>query len=297
MSRISTILNSVRNLAIRYYKETGKPLGVTGEMAEFEAATILGLQLCSARQEGYDALRTVGTPRRIQIKGRRLLESSKPGHTLGKIRIEKDWDSVMLVLLDESYRAIEIHEALKPAIIAALQKPGSRARNERGALAVSKFKSIGTCIWRRENKRARRNASHAGTGIRRLGLDFLRDQLATHGSLRSQLGLMPEQVFSQPFNTRILVSKFHSQQGCWWHDISASKMATSNWNRFVFLCKKQSGEGFWILGVPQKWLRINKGKISYSNRIYRLHFSMSHGVFVDKRGKSKLDFSRWLRNA
>ncbi|OGS33029.1 MAG: hypothetical protein A2218_07810 [Elusimicrobia bacterium RIFOXYA2_FULL_53_38] len=297
MSRISTILNSVRNLAIQYYKETGKPLGVTGEMAEFEASTILGLQLCSARQEGYDALRQVGTPRRIQIKGRRLLESSKPGQRLGRIRIEKDWDSVMLVLLDESYRAVEIHEALKPAIIAALTKPGSRARNERGALAVSKFKSIGTCIWPREKKLAHRDAAHAGTGIRRLGLNFLRDQLAAHGSLRSQLGLMPEQVFSQPFNGRILVSKFHSPQGCWWHDISASKMATSNWDRFIFLCKKQSGEGFWILSVPQKWLRKNKSKTSYSNRIYRLHLSMSHGAFVDKRGESKLNFTRWVRNA
>ena len=147
--RIEDILNQVRVLAIQYYTETGKPLGVTGEIAEFEAAKILNLDLCDARQEGYDAIRPQAEPRRIQIKGRRLLETSKPGQRVGKIRIEKEWDSVMLVLLNESYHVVEIHEAKRAAIIEALDKPGSKARNERRALGVSKFKKIGSLIWPR----------------------------------------------------------------------------------------------------------------------------------------------------
>jgi hypothetical protein len=53
------------------------------------------------------------------------------------------------VLLDENFDAFEIHEADRAAVIAALSAPGSKARNERGALAVSKFKSIGQEVWRR----------------------------------------------------------------------------------------------------------------------------------------------------
>jgi hypothetical protein len=63
----------------------------------------------------------------------------------------KGWDSVILVLLDENFDATEIHEAERDVVIAALAAPGSKARNERGALAVSKFISIGRLRWRRQD--------------------------------------------------------------------------------------------------------------------------------------------------
>lgn len=56
---------------------------------------------------------------------------------------------MLLVLLDENFDATAIYEAERPAVVAELTKPGSRARNERGALGVSKFKSIGVLRWRR----------------------------------------------------------------------------------------------------------------------------------------------------
>ncbi|MBI3553008.1 MAG: hypothetical protein HY077_10880 [Elusimicrobia bacterium] len=141
-------MENVRSLAIDYYQETGKPLGITGEMAEFEAARIMKLELCDARQAGYDARRAgkLG-PQRIQIKGRRIMDDSKPGQRLGRIRLDHEWDSVMLVLLDERYHAMEIFEAERHEVKQALEKPGSRSRNERGALGVGKFKSIGRRVW------------------------------------------------------------------------------------------------------------------------------------------------------
>ena len=48
-----------------------------------------------------------------------------------------------IVFLHEYFDALEIYEADRQESIAPLSTPGSRARNERGALAVSKFKSIG----------------------------------------------------------------------------------------------------------------------------------------------------------
>ena len=44
------ILSDAKALARRYYHLTGKPLGVTGEVAEYEAARILNLELELARE-------------------------------------------------------------------------------------------------------------------------------------------------------------------------------------------------------------------------------------------------------
>ena len=52
---IEKILTEAKRLSRRYKEITGKPLGITGEVAEFEAARHLGLQLAEARSPGYDA--------------------------------------------------------------------------------------------------------------------------------------------------------------------------------------------------------------------------------------------------
>ena len=144
------LLREAKKLAQEYRQLTGKPLGITGEAAEYEAARILGIQLTPARQAGYDAVEDRdGEPYLLQIKGRCLLPNSKPGQRLGGINTEKEWDAVLMVLLDQNFDALEIHEAQRADIIAALVVPGSKARNERGALAISKFKSIGKLRWAR----------------------------------------------------------------------------------------------------------------------------------------------------
>ena len=149
--RVLEILRDAKALAREYYQLTGKPLGVTGEVAEYEAARLLGVELGPARQAGYDAVeQRNGATRHLQIKGRCLLPNCKPGQRLGSIDITKDWDAVLMVLLDERFDATAIYEAERDAVIAALSKPGSKARNERGALSVSKFKSIGIIRWRVE---------------------------------------------------------------------------------------------------------------------------------------------------
>ena len=67
---ILEILKEAKVLARRFYRLTGKPLGVTGEIAEYEASTRLGLLLHPARQAGYDATETLEDGvARIQIKG------------------------------------------------------------------------------------------------------------------------------------------------------------------------------------------------------------------------------------
>ena len=149
MNELAEILRDAKSLAREYRKLTGKPLGITGEVAEFSAAQILGLELSEARQSGYDAVRLEnGKEIKIQIKGRCIPDNAKLSQRLGSINLEKEWDIVLLVLMDENFEVLSIYEAERPDIEKALLTPGSKARNERGALAVSKFKSIGHEIWK-----------------------------------------------------------------------------------------------------------------------------------------------------
>lgn len=160
------LLGEAKKLADEYRQLTGKPLGITGEVAEYEAARILGIKLTPARQAGYDAVEEKnGATRRLQIKGRCLLDGCKPGQRLGSIRIEKEWDAVVMVLLDQNLNAVEIYEADRRAIEDVLIAPGSIARNERGAMAVSKFKAIGRLRWRRPIARQKHPAAGVRAGI------------------------------------------------------------------------------------------------------------------------------------
>lgn len=142
---IEEIISSCKELAARYKKLTGKPLGITGEVAEVSAAKLLGLHLAPARKAGYDAVKEDG--QKVQIKGRCLPEKPNAGQRLGSIRLDHDWDSVLLVLMDGTYEVKEMWEAYRSEVEAAILAPGSKARNVRGALSVSKFKQISKQVW------------------------------------------------------------------------------------------------------------------------------------------------------
>lgn len=143
-TRVQEILAAVKPLAAEYYRLTGKPLGVTGEVAEYVAAETLGLKLAPARTAGYDALR--GTER-IQIKGRAYGEDAKPGQRMSRIKTGAPCDTVLLVLLDNSTLDLrEMWEAPYSAVVSCLGRPGSKAR-ARGALGVREFKRVARQVW------------------------------------------------------------------------------------------------------------------------------------------------------
>ncbi|WP_246883706.1 hypothetical protein [Pseudomonas koreensis] len=147
-AEILDVLHEAKILARRFYRLTGKPLGITGEVAEYEAATKLGLNLHCARQAGYDAttLRN-GHEVHIQIKGRCVTDPAKLNGRLGSIDLDKPFDAVLLVLLDSEFNAFAMYEASRAAVAAALERPGSKARNERGSLAIRQFIAISTLRW------------------------------------------------------------------------------------------------------------------------------------------------------
>jgi len=146
-ARIAPIVAAAKELAVEYRRVTGRPLGITGEVAEFEAVRLLGLQIADVRQSGYDAIGDDGT--RYQIKARCLTANAKRNQQVGGIKLDREWDAALLVILDEEFEADSIFRAERQAIETALMAPGSRARNLRGALSVRKFKSIGSLVWSR----------------------------------------------------------------------------------------------------------------------------------------------------
>jgi hypothetical protein len=146
--RVREIIETLKPLAIEYYQLTGKPLGVTGEIAEVAAADALGLELVVARTRGFDAIRkTVAGEEHVQIKGRACTSKPNMSQRLGKIKRDSACDVVLLVLLDVATLApIGMWEAPFSAVQRRLDVPGSEAR-ARGALRLNEFMALATKVW------------------------------------------------------------------------------------------------------------------------------------------------------
>ena len=147
-SSIRVLLRQAKQIGAEYYRLTGKPLGVTGEIAEYEASEKLALTLAMARTPAFDAFSdTAGSRIRFQIKGRAVSITDRYRGRVPKI-VDGDFEYVLLVLLDKAtLNAIEIWRADRDSVMKRLDAPGGRARNERRALAISQFKSIARKVW------------------------------------------------------------------------------------------------------------------------------------------------------
>jgi hypothetical protein len=151
--KLKELLIRAKSLACDYYELTHKPLGVTGEVAELEAAGKLGLELAVARTPFHDACRQAGPEiKYFQIKGRAVARSD-PYRGRVPSKCNGKFDAVLLVLLDKAtFEAIEIWEAPREKIALRLEAPGSRARNKRGSMGIAQFKSIAEKVWPVSNR-------------------------------------------------------------------------------------------------------------------------------------------------
>lgn len=114
-----------------------------------EAAEKLGLELVVARTPLYDAVLQHGSQiKHFQIKGRAVARSDPYRGRVPSIKHEGSYDAVLLVLLDRAtFETLEIWEAPREKVAVRLQAPGSKARNKRGSMAISQFKSIAVKVW------------------------------------------------------------------------------------------------------------------------------------------------------
>ena len=150
---VDALITQARKLAADYRRATGKPLpGVSAEIAENDAARLLDLELVSDETLGYDALgRGSRQGKRIQIKSRTIFDDAKSGHRIGQLKTGQDWDSVLLVLMDDNYEPFEIYEADREDLMQAIADAEASKRAKRGLLSVAKFKAISQLVWTRED--------------------------------------------------------------------------------------------------------------------------------------------------
>ncbi|NOX76295.1 MAG: hypothetical protein GXP17_06725 [Gammaproteobacteria bacterium] len=155
---VNKLMAEARKLAADFRRATGKPLGISNEIAVHDVIRLMKLVPAEPGAGGYDAIGTGECEgRRIQIKGRTVFTEpsrekkggKKTGQRIGQIKMDQEWDSVMLILMDDNYDACEIYEAAREAIVEASAE-GSAKRAKRGAMSVARFKAIGALVWSRE---------------------------------------------------------------------------------------------------------------------------------------------------
>jgi len=145
---VDKLIEQARQLAADFKQMTGKPLpGVSNEIAEHDAVKLLDLELCDDRSQGFDARRALTSvgPKRVQIKARAIFNDNYRGQRLGQLKLDKEWDSVVLVLMNDRYQAFEILEARREDIVDNINDNSSRMK--RGAMSVAKFRNIATLVW------------------------------------------------------------------------------------------------------------------------------------------------------
>ncbi len=147
---VDKLMADARKLAASYRRATGKALGISTEIAVHDVIRLMKLIPAEPGAGGYDALGT-GTREglRIQIKGRTIFNDAKSGQRIGQIKVEQDWDSVMLIIMNEDYEAQQIFEALREAIVEVTAETSAN-RAKRGAMSVARFRSIGKLVWSQE---------------------------------------------------------------------------------------------------------------------------------------------------
>jgi len=151
---VDKLISEARRIAADYRRATGKSLGgVSGEIAENDAARLLDLELTNDPSLGYDAIgKGSREGKKIQIKGRAIFDESKSGQRIGQLKVAQEWDSVALVIMNEDFEPVEIYEATREELSESIEdKPN---KNKRGAMTLARFKHLAKLAWSAEEAEA-----------------------------------------------------------------------------------------------------------------------------------------------
>ena len=145
---IEKLIEQTRKLCVQWYAQ-GKTTGMTGEIAAFDAARFLDLELCEDKTVGYTAVgKGSRQDKKILIKGRAIFKDQKSRQRLGQLNMDVDWDLLVLVILDEQFEAQEIYEITRQKVEKALDEQKNLSR--KGSMTVAKFKVLSELVWNRD---------------------------------------------------------------------------------------------------------------------------------------------------
>ena len=145
---VDKLISEARRIAAEYRRTTGKPLGISAEIARHDACTYLELEP-HEDAIGYDAMGLKGEREggRFQIKGRAIFDEKKGGQRLGQIKVDQNWDKILLVLMNEEFETTEIYQASREDMLDDIDETGVSNRKKRGAMSVARFKRLAQLVW------------------------------------------------------------------------------------------------------------------------------------------------------
>lgn len=140
---IEELLKEIRKLSLEYYNATGRRLGTTGEVCEYEAASKLSYTLQTHGHAGYDALDSAG--KKIQIKGWWNLRG-RPPSKVNYVDPASDFDYFVYVLLGKSMTAEGIWMISKQDLI-ALYPNKNPNRTMKKRVTLKRFQNAAEKVW------------------------------------------------------------------------------------------------------------------------------------------------------
>ena len=146
---LDKLIEETRRLAAEFRRTTGTMLPVSGEIARFDVSHHLGLNLNNDPGASFDATGTGSREDlRVQIKGRVVGDTVKSTHRIGQFNTGGEWDLVIVSLMNDDFKPVEMYQATHEEILEALNPDSSRSK--RGAISVAKFRIIGELVWTSE---------------------------------------------------------------------------------------------------------------------------------------------------
>ena len=146
---VGKLITETRRLAADYKRATGKSLAVSSEIARYDACNLLQLEpLEGDLVAGHDAIgqHAAWKDLKVQIKGRAIFDDAKSGQRIGQLKLDKDWDAVVLVLMNEEFETQEIYMVIRNEVENELADIDSKRQN-RGAMTVARFKYLARLVW------------------------------------------------------------------------------------------------------------------------------------------------------
>ena len=147
---VDKLITETRRIAKEYRLATGKTLPVTPEIAINDAISILELKPNNDPLKAYDAYFDIdGETLKVQIKGRAIFDEKKSGHRIGQLKLEQEWDAIILVIMDSDFMPQEIYMARRENILHELKD--KKSLNKKGAMTINKFKVISELLWTQQS--------------------------------------------------------------------------------------------------------------------------------------------------
>ncbi len=284
------LLHEAKILAARYYALTGKPLGVTGEVAELEAAEALNLVLAPPRQPDYDAFRSSnGSVEKYQIKGRAVDPMDRHRGRVPSIQYDRNFEWVLLVLLDRStFSALEIWQARREDVRDRLEAPGSKARNERNSMGITQFMSIARKVWPQQKPAER--STDASTNARLPAGKMTREDAIYHGNQHCRSSAM------QGFNTRF--ANINTTKDVWWLDIPGEMITKPSFDILHLLLSdgRPNQPQLHHFEIPISYIRKNIPNLRIRNDKNTVHLELSiagSNLFQDVIGPGRVRFAQF----